>query len=255
MDGTLAEYVTLATHATAWLRGGSGAEPELDLGHPVFRSAAAVDFDGVGSVAGWMRALRSRAVDRVWLAVPGLGTEPAGRGEPEAHVAAAFAGGLRAGMLTTGPGGGRYWQAHLTVGARIAADGRIWSVSYLSQPFAAAPQVPGVGSAAATLDGALERAAYFADVQDLATWAQLFQRARRASGGGSGMGARLLPAGWDGAAARLIDTVSAAWVFGGMGSWNDVTPADPAAVAEYGAVTRELYSAVMLAAVAAVNVG
>jgi hypothetical protein len=138
-------------------------------------------------------------------------------------------------MLTTGPGGGRYWQAHLAVGARVAADGRIWSVSYVSQPFPAPPQVPGVGGAAAELDGALGRAADFADVQDLGSWAELFRRARRGAGGGSGMGARLLPAGWDGPAGRLIDTVAAAWVFG--------------------AVTRELYSAVMLAAVAAVNVG
>jgi hypothetical protein len=170
-------------------------------------------------------------------------------------VAVAFAGGLEAGLLSTGPAGGQLWQAHLTVPARVAADGRIWSESFLSRPSSLAPRVPDAGGAAGDLDGALKRAAAFADEQDLASWAELFRRARRASGGGSGLGARLLPAGWSGTAGRLLDTAGTAWVFGGMGSWNDVGLADPAARDEYDAVTRELYAAVMQAIVAAVNLG
>jgi len=44
-----------------------------------------------------------------------------------------------------------------------------------------------------------------------------------------------------------------AWVFGGVGSWNDVYYQDPEAAAEYAAVSRNLYGAVLLALVASVN--
>jgi hypothetical protein len=256
MDGTLAKCITLATHATVWLRGESNTVPRLDLAHPAFRFTASVDFDGADSIGMWLTALRSNAVDRVWLAIPSLQDEGQYKGLP-AHLAASFAGGLEAGLLSIGQDGRRLWLAHPTVGDRDAPEQRIWLVSFRSQLYSAMPQLPDPGGAATSLDEALLRATDFAGARGLDGWAAVFRRARRTAGGSNGeptMSARLLPAGWNGEARQLIDTVAAAWVFGGMGSWNDVGFADPPTQSAYQRVTQELYAAVMRAAVAAVNI-
>ena len=44
-----------------------------------------------------------------------------------------------------------------------------------------------------------------------------------------------------------------AWVFGGMGSWNDVYFDDREARTEYEAISRHLYSALLTALLASVN--
>ena len=51
-------------------------------------------------------------------------------------------------------------------------------------------------------------------------------------------------------ARQLLATASHAWVFGGMGSWNDVALTDDE---RYKPVTAELFEAVLEAVVAATN--
>jgi hypothetical protein len=52
---------------------------------------------------------------------------------------------------------------------------------------------------------------------------------------------------------RLLARASAAPVFGGMGSWNDMTFADDRSQRAYDEISRQLFAAVMAAFLAAVN--
>ena len=63
----------------------------------------------------------------------------------------------------------------------------------------------------------------------------------------------LLPAGYTSEARLLAAMAVKAWVFGGMGSWNDVYFGDQEAAAEYAAISRNLYSTLLRALVASVN--
>ncbi|HEX6685160.1 MAG TPA: hypothetical protein VF062_20385, partial [Candidatus Limnocylindrales bacterium] len=112
MNGELVQYFALATHATARLLDPQTTTTATDLeaSHAAFQFTAAVTFDAAPGVDRWISQLAGTGADRVWLAVPDLNPQD-GRG-------AAFAGGLRAGLLTTSPAGNRLWQATWQVGDR-----------------------------------------------------------------------------------------------------------------------------------------
>ena len=54
-------------------------------------------------------------------------------------------------------------------------------------------------------------------------------------------------------ARHLVAMASHAWVFGGMGSWNDVSFSDGAVSAEHAEISRLLFAALTTSVVAAVN--
>jgi hypothetical protein len=141
MNGELAQYFALATHATGWLRDPQAATPGFDASRSVVQFVKAINFDGIAGVDGWMRHLASEGVNRVWLAVPSL--DPADdRVGLATHQSAAFVGGLQAGLLTASSSGNRLWQARWQVGDRDAPDRRIWTVAYQSHPVAFGRRCP-----------------------------------------------------------------------------------------------------------------
>src|SRR5216110_1580908 len=96
----------------------------------------AITFDGAAAVDTCMGYLAEHQVNRHE------------RGSTSAHRSAAFAGGLRAGLLTTGQEGNRLWQSNWQIGDRDAPDRPIWAVSYHSQPVGFGPPgAAGVGPA------------------------------------------------------------------------------------------------------------
>lgn len=256
MNGELAQYFALATHATAWLRDRQAATAGLETSHSALQFVGAITFDGVPGVDSWARQLADTSVDRVWLAVPSL--DPNVRRDGlAAHHGAAFAGGLQAGLLTTGSAGNRLWQARWQVGDREASD-RIWAVAYQSHPVGFGPQLSDPAQAAQVLDQALQHAEEFSVRHELQPWDGVFAQARRQWSGNSdpqrAYHRDLFPDGWANTESRrLADMAQAAWVFGGMGSWNDLGFAEPDLHGEYEQISRELFAAVMRACVAAVN--
>ena len=64
----------------------------------------------------------------------------------------------------------------------------------------------------------------------------------------------LLPTSYPPSAQLLIAACAHAWVFGGMGSWNDVGFSDEALNRQHSDLSRRLWQAVTSAVVAAVNV-
>jgi hypothetical protein len=63
----------------------------------------------------------------------------------------------------------------------------------------------------------------------------------------------MLPVDHPDSAKRLLAEALEAWVFGGMGSWNDVVLTGDTDRAKYDKLTSSLYAAVIDACVAAAN--
>lgn len=244
MNGELAQSLAIATHVTMWL---AGSRDER-LSVPEF--ADMVAFDSVVGVDAWGERLAGDGVERLWLAAAGLGiaewpTELAG------PMGAGFVGGVPVGVLSTGPAGGQLWRGQWSGGTRVADGAQILLANYLPEPAKVEPARVEVGTAIQELDAVLRRAERFAEGRELPGWARVFARARRSPEGE----ARLFPASWpDPDGVRLADMALAAWVFGGMGSWNDLGFDDGAGQREYEQVSGELLDAVLRACVASVNI-
>ncbi len=130
-----------------------------------------------------------------------------------------------------------------------------WSVSYVGVahypcrvPFGSVQEATG------ELEDALRRARDFARGM---TWEAHFSRALELLGGsaaGSESCHELLPASFrTPEVCRLLAGALASWVFGGMGSWNDLSFEDETRQKAYDAVTRHLYQAVLGAMGAVAN--
>jgi hypothetical protein len=256
VNGELAQHFALATFATAQLRDRSAAAAVLADSHSVLQFVAAITFDDLPDIDSWVRHLAATKVDRVWLAVPSL--DPRNEHDTLApHIGAAFVGGLRAALLTAGSPGTKLWKARWQLGNRRASGSRIWTVDYRSRPVTFEPQRPDPEEAAQTLDQALQQAQEFSVRHDLKPWDGVFARARRIGSGGDGQAAYqsdLFPEAWGRAdCRRLADMAQAAWVFGGMGSWNDLGFAHADLQAEYERISKRLFGAILRACVAAAN--
>ncbi len=255
MNGELAQYFTLATHGSAWLRGYDTSTPaDLERLNSTFQFVGVLTFANASSVSSWLRLLSTAGVDRIWLAVPDL--RSAGD-DGLSWRRAAFAGGLTAGLLTTSKSGNHLWRASWDVGDRDAPNGRIWKVAYHPIRVTFDPQRPTIDDAAATLDATLATAEQFASRSGSQPWDAFFANARRQSADPTAeppYHLDLFPdQGYSEASRRLASMAQAAWVFGGMGSWNDLGFPEPEIQHEYEQISRDLFAAVMLACVASAN--
>jgi hypothetical protein len=256
VSGELAQYFALATYGSAWLQGRLRSQPaRLTRMAGSFRFVDSVDFAGVVGVGGWLERLSAQEVDRVWLAAPDLRSAPQA-GEPAWHLQAAFGGGVAAGVLTTSSSGNELWRASWDVVDGSPAA-RPWKLSYGSTRVTFGPDRVPVEDAAAALDAALARAAAFAARLDLKPWDSIFATARLHWSDPAAVERPrqrdLFPARCYGRGSRrLVAMAQAAWVFGGMGSWNDLW-LPPDSSAEYDEISRELYATVVAAHLASAN--
>lgn len=259
MNGELAQYFALATHGSAWLQEPDvRTAPALEQSNSTFQFARTVTFAGVPGTGPWLKSLAAQGVDRIWLATPG---QPSTGGKArEAHVAAAFVGGMQAGLLTTGPRGSQLWRASWKAGDPAAADRRVWDIDYHCDDVSFTPdpfRFP-VTDAKGALDSALEAIAQFSRVHDLRPWDSVFADAQALLGAESFEDLYhqdLFPEGrYDLASRQLAAAAQSSWVFGGMGSWNDLGFADAATHTEYERLSRELFSALTRGCTAAANV-
>lgn len=144
------------------------------------------------------------------------------------RVSAAFAGGGgQWSLLVRRDHTWDRWQSRWEVGDQNAAERRIWRVEYglVSEGEPSAPGGRSLGVVIADLDAVLVEIEAFARENDLRGFAEQFQSARECLAG-EGPAAHhedLAPDGVLGPPAlRLLAACQAAWVFGGMGSWNDL---------------------------------
>jgi hypothetical protein len=261
LDGQLAQLAALVAHGNHWLAGERSEARSVAAGS-TFQYVNDVTFAlttgrfrqrtiSSADPAAWLEGLADRKVASLWL-----DPRPILDGPLPQHMAAAFANGAPSSVLAHGPRAER-WVAVWTVGRPGATDNRIWDVRYLGWPDRA-----GLGE---LLDVETARTRLVAEVigaRDLAArfgwsdWARWFDEAL-ASGESTVPVARWHDDVLPGSAAltrrQLFALASGSYVFGGMGSWNDLAPTEPQDEAEYRLVTERVYSAVVDAVAASVN--
>lgn len=170
----------------------------------------------------------------------------------------AFSNGGRWALLATGRRP-IIWFPHWEVADRNAGDNRVWGVTFVGAWADGSPapsRVP-IDLALTSLTSALVEARELSQEQGLGEWADWFAdalergRAQRPEVPFHPDLAPRPPVTED--AARLLAAAAKSFVFGGMGSWNDVWLRDAEARSRFEAVTRDLYRATLGAFVAATN--
>jgi len=263
MDGQVAQVAALVAHGSAWLAGDREGAVRVERGS-TFQYVRSVRFQReVGQppapattdddVSGWFGRFEAWGVTALWmdprpLAIP---TFPA-------HVLAAFANASRASIVAEGRERVRWISTWTVDRARTPTDKRIWTVETIGRDDLAnlGPR-PSIGAVTEALAERVGAARDLAQRWGETFWAGQFERAL-AVGSSDQPRAQfhddVLPPGAELDRRRLFAMASSAWVFGGMGSWNDIGP--PAGdEGEYRAVTETLYAAVLDAVAAAVNPG
>lgn len=255
----------LAAIGGRWLRDDANAPaPELLRGNSSFQYVGSFTADmpsrgllrrasTATSPEEWLLALRSCGITDLSLII-----DISVGGSLPPHVASGFSNSGSWTLLATGRAAPMVWAISWEVGNRNGPDSRIWSLAAstgLGDSFSA-PQV-GVAEARDRLRGALEEIRAFAEQTDeVNDWASWFARSEDLlddPAPAAPYHQDLLPLDASLERRQLAAAVVQGWVFGGMGSWNDVGCADPAVQLEYERVGANLYAALLVALPAAAN--
>ena len=261
MNGALAQIISLVAHGNLFLSGGS-----VDLeANSTFRYDASVKFirfksnqdtEGVevaDSVSNWLSFLRSIKATRLW----NIAFEWQKQDCPE-YVAAAFANGAPNAIQADLPKGFEIWYPlHKTGGS----DKKRWLVEYrgLMFPNSQAIPVQKMSLVRNRLKQAVSQAEKFANRSDVnaSGWADWFTKSLEILDSPAPTipyHPDMLPAsGFDLDARQILASAVRAYVFGGMGSWNDMLFEKPEITREYERITQDLYEALKLAFVMVSN--
>ncbi len=177
------------------------------------------------------------------------------------HKMAGFTGGGGSWYMEAVYNGySNYWASRWLVSDEKAADKRIWAVSYgQTSTKQASNSVPAfVLSARNTLIESLSEIITFCEEFKLNNWKAIFEKAREQiynpmPGEGFPNPEWLAPGIHSHTALQLLYASNAAWVFGGMGSWNDQVFEDKEINGRYERLSAQLYNAINGAIMASVN--
>lgn len=252
MNGELAELVALIAYGNLALHGQASTEA-LESSNSTFKFVNHVAFSWIEddrakeiavSVNDWFHWLRQRDVGRLRLAVK----EHAG--PLPGHVAVAFAGaGEWAVLADEKRGAQEYWVSRWS--ATESGSARPWSVLHLGRAVREKwpHELQDIAMASHRLDAALRAAEEVGRLIGVGSWAQWFADAREQLASDRPI-ARFhndaVPAvGYGLSARRLFAGAVGAWVFGGMGSWNDLYVDDPSLRERYNSVSEALFRALL----------
>ncbi|MGH7269906.1 MAG: hypothetical protein ACREJ3_05695 [Polyangiaceae bacterium] len=258
MNAELAEVICLTSHGSLWLSSTDPDPPALERSNSTLQFVNSVNFhvaknghlsrdERQTSVADWLRSRRRAGVEGLSLIIsnaPSTGDQPA---------LAAFANAGQWGLAAHSKKRTEFWRPRWAVTNRDAPDRRIWTVNYEGKRVApTAHQRVDLDEASQTLRDQLAATATFAEDEGLDTWTNWF---RNALNGADEIPyhSDMLPSDYTSAERRVVAMAAQAWVFGGMGSWNDLGFREPDRQRRYKDLTRALYDAVLRAFVAGVN--
>lgn len=261
MNGELAQLAALVAYGNDWLEGDRSRPTDVASG-TTFQFVNDVRFElstgwlkkrllTADSPGAWLQGCAERGVTALWL-----DPHPTPAGQLPAHIAAAFANGSRCSIVAVGPGSER-WVAGWSVGRVGAPDNRIWDVLYVgSSDRNGRIVIPDLDTAREQLERQVSAARDLATRFGWTDWAGWFVEAL-AAGKSNEPRTRLhddaMPASAELANRQLFALASGSYVFGGMGSWNDLGAPDPHGEADYQRISTDLYSAVLEAVAAAVS--
>jgi hypothetical protein len=271
VNGQLAAMIAIALYGNEWLSGAdASAHTALDSTNSTFQFVRrfSVHLPGthlpgaerVGTADALFEWLRKAGTDQLGLVVRASSKKDPDPIPPA--IAAAFSNGGQWALVGVGRQNST-WTDQWEVADRDAPDRRIWDVDLHGKRVAGPMDIRsfGVGDSLARLKTALERTHEFAKSNDLAPWTDWFGGALQAASAPDPtyrFHPDIAPAGWLPLERRqLLAAAVGSWVFGGMGSWNDIgfygRPNSDDLTAEYTEITNELYEAMMSGFVAAVN--
>jgi hypothetical protein len=263
MDGELAQLVAVVAHGNAYLSGRVPA-PELAHSNSTFKYVESVRFvrpSGAGSIdraplatatAAWFEALGSLGAERIWLVIPRI---------PNRRFAA-FANAGPAAMLVCARDSAELWTASWSVISPRPKRTGLSRVLYESSPSSSsgvfAVSSSKLAGATEELRGAIRESVALARAEDrlsqFGEWLRKADELLDAAEPKAPYHPDLLPAvGYPIASRRLLAACVRAWVFGGMGSWNDVGFDDEDLEAEYERISERLWQALLGGVVSATN--
>lgn len=267
MDGTVAQIISMTAYANAYL---SGKEPfsynlsnssaqccekiqYVDLVKKLYRYSEKMIARNPDE---WVKFLRDSGVKSLWLHYV-----PSQNADLKDRYSAAFAGG-----------GGRwlieasyeecsdYWEARWEIGNKDAKDNRIWIVTYgrisrndIKRQF----KPDSIGTISKKLEERLKEIKVFADRHDLGFFGKCFEKSLECLKSPDPLEyffhKDLVPDSFQNLESlRILCASQMAWVFGGMGSWNDLGFAGEEQEI-YEKVSDDLYMIICEAIPAAVN--
>ena len=264
MQGPIFQALALVTHGNAVLAGGPA--PDFYPAHPAFVFTEHVRFVDLeppreawearpfaADPDAWLGKLRSEGCRglRAWRSASTDEETIADR------FSVAFVGGGRWLIESVGPAGSDFWLASWKLGNRDRPDRRIWQVAYgrVEQGQATAtPEPTSLDALSRELQELLPDAIAFSHRHELDGFAEAFEAALAALTAASEPDLHGLapPGQLPPAAARLLAASLHAWVFGGMGSWNDIVFRGEDDK-EYQRISEKLYGLINSATVEAVN--
>lgn len=267
MNGPIAQAVALVCHANASLRSlkadrffpsnstAQFCEFVKFVDAPMDANGQRTERDLAPDPDAWFQWLRANSIRRVWLA-----RQPSGDGSEDHRHAGCVGGGGNWWLLVEQQSGGSLgWLGRWTGGNREAPDRRVWHVTYGKLGPSWTPSTAGaydvVAAARNQLTTSLEAILKFSKTHADGAFAEQFERALATlrTGVRHGYHTDLAPPGaLSKAAADLIDACQSAWVFGGMGWWND-QGFDGAVGREFERVSVEHFTAVCESIAVAAN--
>lgn len=196
----------------------------------------------------WLRSLRKSTETRAWLSFSGTENPRA----PDHQMAGFVGGGGDWKLNVTANGFTESWMSRWEVTNRNTKNNRIWGVTYVcSDTPSRVTRIPLPDLALVTkrLHSTLYQARQFAAMHSYDTWAKKFSKALDC----------LEPTtrvtfpeyvqfvcldAYPEAAQRLFSAAFTGWVFGGMGSWNDLGFDSASERDRYDKISTELYTAI-----------
>lgn len=269
MQGTIAQDVALIIHGNAALRGARTFDANAFYpANSTFKSCESVKFSDrswngaqfvltpyANDPTAWLQRLRNERITSLRMAYG-----PSGQTQVADRALVGFVGGGGRWLIEAVGSGSDWWESGWQVGDRTRVDRKIWRVNY----YRIAKDQPCSNSAPIDLEGVKEQLAStlreitaFARSQKLDGFATCFDSALSALSSNAPYEGvfhnDMAPPGFLPLSAnQLLGAVQAAWVFGGMGSWNDLG-AFGENQQRYDDLSERLYQLLNRATVAAAN--
>jgi hypothetical protein len=264
VNAILAQAAALAAHAKS-----RAADPALGgdaaywASHSTFKYVKSVSF--VDRKRRFLRTVEQEVASAVpeWMARLPIGAriELVCGGSTTifpARISSALAGGTREGIFVSSGTASGVWLSDWQLSGDRYPEPGVWRVRYANTHSSRARALATIDEASARLRAVLAELERFARSDShLSGWTDTFAGAAAMFDAPEPVAPYhpdiLPPDGYTLAARRLLAAAVSAYVFGGMGSWNDVAPSTPEGQSAYRRLSEQLYEAVIGGIVTAVN--
>lgn len=261
MNGELAQIIALVGYGNLFLSGGN-----VDLSNnSTFQYVSAIKFvryknnqdkqgiEVASNVSDWFSFLRSLKVTRLW----NIAFRWQRQDIPE-HIAISFSGGVPMAIQADLPNGFELWYPQWQTGGQ---EKKPWLIEYRSLIFPNSHALPvqKMSVVKGQLKQAVSQAEKFAKRSDVnaSDWATWFAKSLELLDSPTPIAPfypDILPASnFNLEARQVLTSAMQSYVFGGMGSWNDMGFEKPELQKEYERVSKELYETVKFATTMASN--